>query len=566
MPNNALFADPNLQTLRINDFTPGVVRFSRGSYPDTYAPSAPPGSASLAYRCWATPNVGLTPFFNYYPAQTYSQPAQAYPQTLSLANLLPLPGANPNGTVFADSIVAAFFGIGGPGPSGKYEITRTNVNYQAPAPVTGTSIYVSTGGLTSRDPIVSMDYGLFSPSATPTAQDYRRTVITNDPYSNNLITVGAWNGTAPYALTALPLPAAYTVRLFFHETRVGYFHASAPAADTAGFSGADQDFLSVTGGVNADWSLNAWNFSNVYFGELGNRIATWGSISTGELFILYSVGGAVLINGDLYAPSSATKLPAVPGPGAVFGRAAQTAIGLVYATETDGAYLWNGDNTANKVSSNVPDDELIRTIPPNSDIVRLHSSQTPWGAQVMFPNNWLFDTITGGWWQVQDPTIVNFQVHAPSSYGPKSFLSAPGYALAPASASPTIIIYSWDRFNYQSSYEWVSNPFPATQGALVNVQVVEIVASNPTPTDATITITPTIPTSQIPFQNANQSQPATFRVPANTVAWRGSQRLGYTDYNIQIRVDAANVLSSNPAPTLHEFTIGYTTTRSSGVQ
>lgn len=557
------FGDQQVQQFLITDFTPGVMRFSRGSYPDTYAVNAPTGSASVAYRCWAIPNVGLGPFFHYYPAQTYTPPTRAYPQTVTLSNMLPLPGANPDGTPFADSIIAAFFSFGS--SAGQYEITRANTNYQATSPSTGTSIYVTTGGLTPVDPLVSMDYGIFSPSANPAGQDYRRTVITNDPYNTVWITVGSWNSTGPYISGTLPAPAAYTVRLFFHEYRVVYLHASTPANDTDGFGGAGQDFVSVSSGASPTMDLNSWTFSGVYYPELGGLFATWGSISSGELFLLYADGGAVIITGDLGGgQQQVIKLPAVTGPGDVFGPAAQTAAGLVYATETDGAYMWNGDNTAQKISANIPDDELIRTTPPGSSIIRLHSSQKPWGSQVMFPNNWMFDTITGGWWQVEDPSIVNFQVHAPSSYGPKSFLSAPGYVTVPASVPPVLTIYSWDRFNYQSNYVWISNPVPASQGALVNVSSAEIVASNPTVTDAIITITPTIPAKQTPFQNQNQAQTAPFRIPANTVGYRASHRLGYTDYNVQIRVDAANV-TSNPAPVIHQINVGYSLIRPSSV-
>jgi hypothetical protein len=554
-----------VKTLTVDDFTPGVVRFSRGGYPDTYGVGAPPGSASLAFRCWALPNVGLVPFPSYYPAQAYSRPSQPNSQVLSLGNMLPLPGANPNNTFDADSIVAAWFDFGA--GNGRYEVTRANANYQAATPATGTSIFTSTGGLSPLDPWVSMDYGVFSDTA---AQSYRRVVIMSDIYNSNWVTVGSWQSPAsppPFQTGALPGPSAYTTRLFFHEFRAWYLHASTPANDTAGFGGAGQDFVSVSGGASADLTMGNWVFAGAFAPELGRLFATWGSISSGELFLLYGVGGAVLLNGDpLSGSASAIKLPAVPGPGMVFGRAAQTAAGLIYATETDGAYLWNGDNTANKISGNVPDDELIRAIPAGGGIFRMHSAQAAWGAQAMFPNNWMYDTITGSWWQVEDPAVVNFQVHAPSSYGPKSFLSAPGFVIAPAGVAPTLTIYGWDRLTMQHSYVWVSNPLPVTQGDLVSLQKLELVASNPTPTDAVITITPTVPAGQAPLEQQTQAQPLTFRVPANTVGWRASHRLGYSDYNVQLRVDAVNTSATQPAPTVHQFTVSYTETRPSGVQ
>lgn len=563
----ALFSDPNLQIVRVGDFTPGIIRFSRGGYPSTYAPSARPGSASSSYRCWALPNVGLVPLPTYSLAQTNTAASASTTQMFTLGDMLPITGGG--GPLGGDNVVAGWWIFNS--IDGKYTITRGDADYRPSTVHTPTTIFTS-GGAGAGLPVTMawpvFDYGFFQNPGSAVGTGYHRVVLTVDLYNYNWITVGTWDsptGTPPpYETGALPAPAQYTVRVFYHEYRAGLFHVmNTVPVDTLGFGGGASEGISVTSILN----MGTWNYAGIFYPEItaGPTVAAWGSVSTGELFFVYGGGGAVIINGDMYAPTSVVKLPAVVGPGAVYGKAASTPAGLIYATETDGAYVWNGDNTSQKISANVPDDQLYRQPIPAYGIVRARSSNVAWGAQVMFPNNWMYDTVTGGWWQVEDPSIINFQVHSASNLGAKSFLSSPGNVVTPPFVTPALGIYSWDRLTPQTSYTWTSNPLPALQGALVSVQAVEIVASNPTPTASTITITPTVPTGQQPFQNQNNNQPATFTIPAHTVAYKAALRLGYTDYNIQVRVDASNNYPSNPAPTLHEFSVGYLPTRPSGI-
>jgi hypothetical protein len=184
----------------------------------------------------------------------------------------------------------------------------------------------------------------------------------------------------------------------------------------------------------------------------------------------------------------------------------------------------------------------------------------------MFPNNWVFDSIGGGWWQSEDPAVANFQVNCQAVSDNRYFYATPGFTLAAAGVSPAVTTYQYDRYSPASSYMWLSNPVVVAADALVSLQLLEVVVSNPSPAPCTVTLTPAVPAGQVPFSQQNQGQAAVFTVPAATVAWRGSQRVGYSDYNVQVRVDAANSNPALPAPTVHEFAVGYTTTRVAGVQ
>lgn len=590
MTNAGYYQDQNLQVMRITDFTPGIVRFSRGGftgspgYPSTYATSAPVGSAADAHRCMGIRNIGLIPFCVYRPVSSYIRPAQSIEQIVTVGNIGSLSafwsGGSPLGgrQYYGDDLIQIFINQWG----SNFYLDVTRVNVPAPTWDTNSTNAVSSilNHMSTAVPTTVMwptlDYALWYDNTSPTDYAYRKTVLFTHPYAYQWVTVGSWNSPSyptpppPYSTGPLPSPAAYTPRVFYHGARAGVLHATTPLIDSSGWGGAAQDTL----GVSNILDPTTWNQSGYYYAEMGNSFAVWGSISTGELFLLYNNGGAVLLYGDTLAPSSAYKLPGVVGPGNAWGKGALTPAGLIYATDSHGAYSWNGDNASVRISTQIPDDVLYRSPPPQPFFYdsRYRTSQLAWGNWVMFPNNWLYDTESSSWWQVEDQDVVNFQVFAGSNRGPMAFYAVPGWAIAPAGQACELITYGFDRTTPQSSYFWLSNPLPVTQGALVTLATVELVASNTTPYDCTIVVTPTVPEGQIPLQQQSQNQAMTYVVPANTVGWRGSQRCGYADYNVQLQVDAANrsagmaLTTAYAAPTLHEITIAYQPTRPAGIQ
>jgi len=259
------------------------------------------------------------------------------------------------------------------------------------------------------------------------------------------------------------------------------------------------------------------------------------------------------------------KLPGVTGTAGMVNPGALTPAGMIYCRLNDGAYNWNGDNVSQKISNQIPDDQFLRTKQSQGFSAQTvnQSSMAVLGQFVAFPNNWVYDTLTKSWWLLEDPTVVDFQVYCASGL---TLMASPGIAYATAGQIATLNTYQFTYPSAQSSYFWLSNPLPVTQASLVSVQQVEIVASNPTASACTITVTPQVPAGQRPLQQQNGNQPLVFNIPANTVAWRGSHRLGYSDYNIQLGVTAANTSTAAAAPILHELNVGYTVTRTAGVQ
>ena len=579
----APYSDPALQYLSINDFSHGVKRWDRAGsgYTLTYRPGAPLGSAATAYRCFGKPEIGLLPFADYSQiALTHTATDPSNPVALSMGNMKSLAS---RGAAVGDIVSAVLIQHGHPEVRTDFQVTRLPVTHTTFTP---TVLYTSSQttqvgtppaafpGSTSSWPM--MDYGTFQ---DPSSNLYARTVITTDPISTSLVTnpggPGKWitvrGWTTPTGTTA-PESSTGTFatlgaiggypRVFYHANRMGIWQVGSAQTVTNGFVSTDNDVLQVSNLLNPSTINNAGTF----FPEMGTFIGSWGSISTGEFVGIYAEGGAVLIYGDLFAPTQVIKLPGVIGTLGCVCPGALTPVGMIYPTANEGAYLWNGDNTSQKISEGIPENDFVRYVQSNgfraSSMVQ--SSTAVMVPFVFFPNNWVYDTSTNAWWQSESTAIINFQVFCLAT----SWLvfASPGVVYANAGQTATLNTYQFDKGSPASSYYWLSNPIPVTQDSLVSIQLVELVASNTTPTPCTVTIQPTAPAGQLALPQQNGTQQVTFTVPANTVAYRASQRLGYSDYNIQLALTVTNTNSNNAACVVHQINVGYTTTRTAGIQ
>jgi len=582
------FSDPALEWVSISDFTPGIYRFSRVSTATTYTPNAPLGSASVAYRCVAREGYGLTPLPRYVLVQTHTATDAAQPVCLSMGNMLSLAA---RGGPVGDLVCAMLVQHGHPEVRTDFNVTRlplylANVPAGWPNPpyVPFTVYSNSTTTLVGPSPGYAwpfnttswpmMDFASFRDTTTSL---YARTVITTDPIATSLAlsTTGKWvsvrgwttpSGTGPPessngTFSLLGAIGSYP-RIFYHATRMGIWQVGSAQTATNGFVATDNDVLYLSD----SYTPNNITSAGTFFPEMGTFISTWGSISTGEFVGIYNEGGAILIYGSLFAPDQIIKIPGVAGTMGMMSRAALTNIGLIYPRFNEGAWVWNGDNTSTKISSQIPDDLFDRTKQSQgfqaSPIIQ--TSMAKLGPYVLFPGNWLFNTLTKSWWTIEDTTVNNFQVWCANDT--QWLFGSPGIAYANAGQTATLNTYGWDFGTASQSYRWVSSPLPVSQDSLVSIQLIELVATNQTNVACTVTITPTVPTGQRALQQQNPTQPLVFTIPAFTVAYRASQRLGYADYNIQLQVDATNTNANNAAPVIHQINVGYTSTRVAGVQ
>lgn len=545
-----LLADPELRPITINDFSPGLVAGADGS--SIYPPSAPLGSASLAYRCYNRPGVGLRPFPTYSIVTFTSQVMGAsggwyYVNSIATAaqGLLQQGNTPTNFVVYTISYVDPSV------PQTQFEFVSyeefnasTSVIYNHTANIGNSQIYVP-----------QLTRGYWTNNSTSG-------LWTFDPHTGDIIWVP---NSGTYASQNIVTPGTHSIYTAFTSERFVYFQ-TAPIATFQGGGGA---FSPVFYSGIQDFT-SAFT-SALFLPELASKIHSWGSISTGEFLVIFEGGGAVMITGDIGAPTSAITLPGVRGTGLARGAAIPTPIGLVYPTDSDGVWAWNGGNVAQKISTQLPDNAFLRPIStmggPGGWTLgdpSVNNQGDLWNNWIMFPNNYFFDTQSNSWWQCEDPTVTLFSVHAQSVSTGRYFYSSDSTAtfLAPSSTGYAKIL-RWDELTPASSYRWISNPI-SDPGARVTLGGVEIVASNPTATAATVTVTPTPPgTGTTGYPNQVSGAQAKFTIPAHTMGYRGFERLGYNDYNVCVKVDAANSNGSNEAPTIHEITVGITERSSS---
>jgi hypothetical protein len=566
----SIASDPNLQVVHINDFTPGVHNTSKALYLPTFGPDAPLGSASLAYRCYAKKGVGLLPFPSYYMFHSVSGNVGMQAAITAMASLTPALSA---GWV-QDIIVYGF----------QFWVPPTAVYFSihSYSPTAGDSTPYTSTGASSEPNLLSwpnMAVCVNTISAAPTIQRCITTLDAQSFTTPKWVTIPAWDGSGT-ALSGTFAPSAWvnSWKVLYTNGRTA-FGMNAPETGSLGGMAAEGFFASD---IQAMTNI-AVNGPNLFYPELGPHIGSWGSISAGELFIVYVAGGGAVIYGDIALPSSSIKLPGVVGTGTAVGAGVQSSIGLIYVTDSDGAYAWNGGNTSQKISDAIPDDQLYRNINAYSDpfpgggvtlgVPTAHNDA--WGNWAMFANNWMFDTENGGWWQVENPAIAQFNVHCPSVGSIDSFYSADGYE------TTTCRLYAWNRLAPSWTWTWVSSPIAAQPGALVSLEYIEICATNTAPNPVTIVATPAIPSAQpinpvssplpapVSLINQTQPQPVTFTIPPYAVAWRGAQRVGWSAHNLCVQLIANNSAGSppigGPAPTLHELTLGYTVTRGTNV-
>jgi hypothetical protein len=193
----------------------------------------------------------------------------------------------------------------------------------------------------------------------------------------------------------------------------------------------------------------------VFVQEDPTGYGAWGSQSASELFLVKNYGGGVVISGDLNAPT-VTRLPGVEPCYGLMSRGASTPIGFVYASNNRGLWTWNGGNTSQKISNQLEDNfyvvggEINPTLPPTLRGPRVDICR--WGDWIIVSNDWLYDTNTNSWWQLQESAYGGHQWFQASSDGNNL------YAALPVPVTNVAAVDMYSRTAPASSYLWSSYP------------------------------------------------------------------------------------------------------------
>lgn len=306
--------------------------------------------------------------------------------------------------------------------------------------------------------------------------------------------------------------------------------------------------------------------NEVFVPEAPSGYGAWGSMSVGELFLVKHMGGAVYVTGDIANPTI-TRLPAVQSTGGLISIGASTTAGFMYPTLSSGMYMWNGGNTAQKISQQLDDQFFI--IPQDFTNTGVFVQCEQWQEWVVVSNNWLYDTVTGSWWRLDDQTQHFDGKNGQPQYGIPNLVFryyARGtqdnimYAVVDKITNQPFGSYAisqYDRNVGANSFSWQSHPIPVTTELMVDVRELVLTAQGSgevwvTLTDSEGNIQPDGP-DKFRINSPNQPQ----RLRLNTHAH---------GYNIVVQIQSfgnpqlrppSGAGPLFPAPVVYELDIGW---------
>ena len=235
-------------------------------------------------------------------------------------------------------------------------------------------------------------------------------------------------------------------------------------------------------------SYTLGNQQTVFAAEDPFGYGAWGSISTGELLFVKKQGGAVVVNGDVEFPTSVLYLPGVHPTGDFYGRSEASEQGLYYCSEHQGAWLWNGGNTSQKISQQLRDDFYdVSTNVIDSNNYGFYAER--WGQTILFSGNWLYNEQQGSWWKLYPTTEVTITPTTDiTQTGHTFFWWLPGtfgynlFALSLALVPGEPVVFQFDNRFTAPIWRWTSLPIHVAPTANHRVDVREVVIRASCPT------------------------------------------------------------------------------------
>jgi len=278
----------------------------------------------------------------------------------------------------------------------------------------------------------------------------------------------------------------------------------------------------------------------VFVQEFPNGYGAWGSISAGELFLVKHQGGGVLVTGDIASPT-VTRLPGVVSTGGMTCRAASTPLGLVYYARFSGLYIWRGADTSDKISQNLEDDFIFYTSGPDKFVNTAVQIQE-WADWVVTTNGFLYDTISGGWWRLDNPAT-----YIPQWFG-RGFFATDLYAIPCRlnNTTKTGAVRKYSRGTPTHTYSWQSQPIPRYINRLAESREYVLVAEGA----GTVVVSAT--------NIDGTTDPQTFTLPAIAASQQVRLRLpcAVRGYDVTVKIVATGTGGSGAAPIVHSVDVG----------
>lgn len=490
----------NERQVTLSDFTPGI--YSNGGF-TSLVPPAPLGAAQEAntYRCIGLPGGGLAPL----PRRTneYDLPFPGVGTTTTLVGMQAIPASSSASSLTADIVYVMMDADTNPRRNYLYALnTNTGAFTQVPwgttayPPAPGASTTFITLTTTTGPPVgcTSTLGAAYNPNTT----GYSTIVGWTCPQAAAI--GGSWpifwfhgldiTTFRNYFIGSGSTFVSASV-LFWHQMRLVYFQRTSYTKITGiGSLGGGPLIYTLPYLATAPFTAPAASatLANLYVDRL-QSFGSYGSISTGELILIGQLAGeSLFVQGDLDSPS-VNILRGVHPTGKWNSPGLSTRRGLLYGTEKDGIWLWDGSNSSQKVSPQLVDNFYERTTPTSfnssSGVVGESMHPAVWGDYVVYPNNFLLDMETMGWWKLDNPSQYNMMMF--SSEGTRYLYGA----IDAIQSGTTDSLMQYDKTVGANSYSWQSQPIPVgTPGRLVEVYDIEVKASvSQSTTNHTVTIT-----------------------------------------------------------------------------
>ena len=272
-------------------------------------------------------------------------------------------------------------------------------------------------------------------------------------------------------VTHTGIGAGRTGYFFSHQGRIIFIEAVNPFVATASGGNA----VSFT---DPPESVTLLSQQQLFQTNTYDAITSWGSLSSGELLLLTANNGGIIVANDVFSPY-VTAVPGVQGTGGMVGKACVSPLGLIYMS-SEGAWVWSGGASSQRISTSLaPNFASYGTKFPLNQFEILDYAD--W---LFFPGNWIYDTVGGGWWIINDPNIndslnyYNFHFalgNSTPNFGTlQAIFATPSFTLAGANQ----FMVSYTLPICASKWRYTTNPIQVDHGNVVDVREVVVTARN----------------------------------------------------------------------------------------
>jgi hypothetical protein len=279
-----------------------------------------------------------------------------------------------------------------------------------------------------------------------------------------------------------------------------------------------------------------------------------GSISAGELFLVKHRGGGLIVTGDLLTPT-VTFLPGVTSTGTMYGRGSSGLPGFVYCSIDNGAWIWNGSNTSQKISQQLDDSFFVVAATQVMGSNNYGFFAECIGDKVYFSNNWVYDVRSNSWWRFYPTTAEGGQ-----DFFWINGVNGTDYYCAPIDIVGEGAPYCWQFSESLPSqtYQWHSLPIKLTDNRLVDLREVVVRAtSNLSDTTGVIKVSlyrgATLLGSVTTPSGDIQNYPSMIRMPFGGVTAAAGD-IPYATDQLTIRINAS---ATEYAPNVHSIGLGF---------